>query len=60
MLPLRALMETFRYQVEWWGGELLILAYDNHPSWRVLLPPEEWQKTLEQDCVPCALVRDAP
>ena len=60
MLPLRVLLETFRYKVEWYADEQLILAYDTYPSWRKLLKPEEWQKALEEDCVPCALVKEAP
>ena len=60
MLPLRALLETFRYKIEWWGDELLILAYDTYPSWRKLMSADAWQKALEEDCVPCALVKEAP
>jgi len=60
LLPLRALLENFQYQVQWWGDEQLILAFDRHPGWRKLMKPDAWQKTLEEDCVPCALIKEAP
>ncbi|MCL2121662.1 MAG: copper amine oxidase N-terminal domain-containing protein [Clostridiales bacterium] len=60
MLPLRALLETFEFRVEWVEIEKLILVTDNLPSWRKLMKPEEWQKALEEDCVPCAQIKEAP
>ena len=59
MLPLRALLETFAYQVSWYADEQLILIYDTHPAWRRLMKAEDWQKALAEDCVPCALVKEA-
>ena len=60
LLPLRALLETFAFKVSWYGDELLILAFDTYPSWRKLMKADEWKKALEEDCLPCALIKEAP
>jgi len=60
MLPLRALLENFAYKVHWNDDEQRIVVNDNRPSWRRLMKPDAWAKALEEDCVPCALVKEAP
>ena len=59
MLPLRVLMETYEYRVDWFKDEQKAYITDYYPSWRKLLKPDEWAKALEDDCVPCALVKEA-
>ena len=60
LLPLRVLLENYAFQVQWHADEQLILAFDTRPSWRKLMKPDEWQKALDDDCVPCALAKVAP
>jgi hypothetical protein len=60
LLPLRALLETFEYKVCWYGDEQMIQVFDRYPSWRKLMKPDEWQRALDGDCKPCALVKEAP
>lgn len=59
MLPLRVLMETYDYRVDWFDGEQKAYIKDESPRWRKLMKPEEWAKAMEEDCVPCALIKEA-
>ena len=59
-LPLRALLETFSYKVEWNERSRRVDIQDGYPAWRKLLPPEEWAKELKiweeqlkEGCLPC-------
>ena len=60
MLPARALLEHYAFRIYWDDVEQLIYAHTNNPSWRKLMRLEEWRKALKEDCVPCALVKEAP
>ena len=59
LLPLRALLEVFEFRVLWYDVEQLVDVQDTHPVWRKLVSPDAWKKAQEEDCVPCALVKEA-
>lgn len=61
-LPLRALLETFSYKVEWNGASRRVNIQDTYPSWRKLLPAAEWEAALdawrrqeEEGCLSCII-----
>ena len=59
LLPLRALMETFAFKVEWSDIDQRVDIQDSFPGWRKLMRPDEWKKSLEEECVPCAALAAA-
>jgi hypothetical protein len=46
LLPLRALLETFSYKVDWLGDLRLADIQDTYPGWRQLMKPEEWRRLM--------------
>jgi len=60
LLPLRVLLETFSYKVDWYDNYQRVDIQDSFPGWRKLMKPEEWKKALEEECIPCSLIREVP
>ncbi|MCL1805265.1 MAG: copper amine oxidase N-terminal domain-containing protein [Clostridiales bacterium] len=58
LLPLRALLETFSYKVDWYETHQRVDIQDSFPGWRKLMKPDEWKRALEEECLPCSLVRE--
>ncbi|MEA4892963.1 MAG: copper amine oxidase N-terminal domain-containing protein [Peptococcaceae bacterium] len=59
-LPLRALLETLAYKVQWNGASRRADIQDTYPGWRKLLPAQEWaaelaawQEQMKEGCIPC-------
>jgi hypothetical protein len=59
-LPLRVLLETFSYKVDWLSWDRMVDIQDTYPGWRQLIPPAEWKKALAEECEVCPLIKVAP